>query len=95
MTTTTTRNPWHRPQKLEYGPAFYVYDGKPLATYRGVSVFWNHLGSYDYIFAGVTITQRAGFTKSRVPEIVDLLLTGNDPLSNETVNAHIRANTAQ
>ena len=90
---TTARNPWHKPGKTEYGPETYVYYGKPLSAHRGVSVFWNHRGSYDYVFAGVTITQRAGLTKSRVHEIVDSLLTGNDQLSNSTVKAHIRANT--
>ena len=89
---TVARNPWHKPGKPEYGPETYIYEGQPIATHRGVSVFWNPCGSYDYVFAGVTITQRAGLTKSRVPEIVDSLLTGNDPLSNATVNAHIRAN---
>jgi hypothetical protein len=85
----TTINPFHNPQSA-YSRREFKYDGHALFTHRGVSVYKNNADSWDYVFEGVTVCQRAGFNKARAVEIVDAMFSG-DSCHSEPVCAHLRA----
>jgi hypothetical protein len=87
---TTTRNPFHNPQS-GYSRTTFTYHGGPLFTHRGVTVYKNDAGSWDYVFEGVTIAQRAGFTKEGATRIIDEMMDGLSPHS-DAVRDHLRAN---
>ena len=56
---TRYRNPWHKPGKPEYGPAFYetVVSAKGC---NGYLIYHRHVSVWDVVKDGVCITQRAG-----------------------------------
>lgn len=86
----TAINPW-RNQKPPYatlGPEKFEYNGKPLLTYRGVEVYKNPCGSWDYVFDGMTITQRSGFTKDGAPGVIDEIFGGKS-LCNQNIADHL------
>ncbi len=86
----TARNPWYNPKTFRESHAFFTYPGKPLFAHRGVEVFYNTKGYWDYVLEGVTIAQRAGFGKDTAPAIIDGLLDGSASCCEE-VATHIRA----
>lgn len=97
----TARNLWHKPSADQsISPAEFVYTEPPLYHYRDVFVFWNYRGSYDYVFKGAVITQRAGFrptlegasAKEIAREIIDELLDDVDTSDRVSgvVREHIR-----
>lgn len=90
---TTITNPWHNPRSA-YSPVQFVYRDKPLFTHRGVEVYKNDAGSWDYVVGGMAITQRAGFNKDRAPLVIDEILDGKDTGQFhwvcDTVAAHLR-----
>jgi hypothetical protein len=81
-------NPWHHNERGECDETF-SYDGKCLLDYRGVSVYKNVAGSWDYIFDGMTITQRAGFSPEVAPLIINFILDGKEDVINLTVYNHL------
>lgn len=90
MNTTTAKNLWHQSGN-SYSKPVFTYTGRALFTYRGVQVFKNPAGSWDYILNGAAITQRAGFSKDKAPAIIDALLSGRDEYAGAAVMAHIQA----
>lgn len=93
MNTTKAINPWFSPHYSQCAPVL-EYTGKPELVYRGVAVFYNYRGSYDYIMAGMAITQRAGLSsKERGRAVIDAILDGRDngqfPWVCETVRKHL------
>jgi hypothetical protein len=90
---TIAKNLWHDSQSRSSKP-FYTYTGRVLLSYRGVQVFKNPAGSWDYVLNGATITQRAGFEAGRARGIIDTLLAG-DEMSAPAVMAHIKASVAR
>lgn len=92
MKTTTAKNLWHVSGNSNSKP-FYTYTGRVLLEYRGVQVFKNPAGSWDYVLNGATITQRAGFDAGRARVIIDTLLAGNE-MSAAAVLAHIKASVS-
>lgn len=85
----TTVNPFHNPQ-IAYSRPSFLYDGKALFTHRDVYVYKNPAGSWDHVFAGMTIAQLAGFLRETVAAFIDDVLDGRQP-RNETICAHLRA----
>jgi hypothetical protein len=83
-------NPWHHNERGECDETF-SYDGKCLLDYRGVSIYKNVAGSWDYVFDGMTITQRAGFDPTRAQNIIDAILDGGDEIYDLTVYNHLLA----
>lgn len=86
-------NPWYRPGHGS-GPTL-TYKRPPLLIYRGVEVFKNPAGLWDYALDGMVITQRAGFERDRACAIIDGLLALEDPLMCEAVRAHIEAHLSR
>ena len=66
----TYRNPWHKPGKPEYGPAFFTCRNEPR-PYRGYLIFRQHERHFDVVRDGVCVSQRAGARGARW--IVDLI----------------------
>ena len=87
----TTLNPFHRPTSA-YSPKTFTYAGPCLLEHRGVQVFKNaQHASWDYVFQGVTITQRAGFTAASAREVIDNILDGKgNEWRPENVCEHLR-----
>ena len=81
------RNLWHWKTNL-YGPEFYEHDGRKIATHRGVYVYRNPAGSFDFVIAGACVGMRAGYSTS---EGLDDLLDGRQCCSQEVAN-HLRSN---
>jgi hypothetical protein len=52
-------NPWHRPEKPEYGPMFYETDVEP-ELYRGYAIYRRLTCCWDVVKDGVCVTQLAG-----------------------------------
>jgi hypothetical protein len=90
MDTIVTINPWHHNERGECDETF-SYDGKKLFEYRGVTVYKNVAGSWDYVFQGMTITQRAGFHGQMGAMFIDAILDGTVPVYNLTVYNHLVA----
>lgn len=84
---TTTKNLWHRSDSA-YSPKEFKYAGPCLFEHRGVQVFKNPAGSWDYTFAGATIMQRAGFTRTAATGFIDEVLDGAAP-THESVKQHV------
>jgi hypothetical protein len=82
-------NPWHTKHNI-YSRPFFEYFDKPIFTYRGVNVYKNYAGSWDYVLGDTAITQRAGFRKEASPAIIDSLLDGQSPVS-DIVADHIKS----
>lgn len=111
----TARNLWHEPSADQsISPAEFIYTQPPLYHYREVFIFWNHRGpsrpqsdhrgSYDYVFKGAVIAQKAGFrstlegsSKEIAREIIDGLLDDVDRSGrvSSVVREHIRRHTRQ
>lgn len=73
------KNLWHPSLKDNpYSPVTFIYTGPCLFSHRGVEVYKNPRGSWDYITGGAAITQRAGFAKERAANIIDDILDGTD-----------------
>jgi hypothetical protein len=87
----TVTNPWHR-STYESSKPTLTYTGKCLLNYRGVEVYKNPAGSWDYTFAGMAITQRAGFNLERAMRLIDQMLAGECLLVCDTVREHIAKN---
>lgn len=88
MNAIITKNPWFKPQSA-YSRREYRYEGKPLAEHRGVQVFKNSAGSWDWVISGMTVGQRAGFHKDRFAAAMDELLDGKWPCA-QAVAEHLR-----
>ena len=85
----TVINPWHR-SSCESSKLTLTYTGKCLLSYRGVEVYKNPAGSWDYTFAGMAITQRAGFNPEKAMRIIDQILSLTDDIHIcDTVREHI------
>jgi hypothetical protein len=87
-----TINPFHNPTSA-YSHREFTYDGKCLFEHRGVQVFKNPAGSWDYVIAGMTITQRAGFSKDHAVrrQLIDDILDGTGfEARSEPVCVHLR-----
>lgn len=82
-------NLFHNPQSA-YSSKVLNYDGRCLFNHRDVEVFKNPRGSWDYIFAGAVITQRAGFSAARAKELIDDILDGREYRS-DAVADHLEA----
>lgn len=84
----TAINPWFR-KDSPYSHKIFEYPGSKLFEYRGVEVYKNKEGSFDYILGDTAITQRAGFSKESAPSVIDEILDGEKPVS-ENVYIHLR-----
>jgi hypothetical protein len=82
--TTRYRNPWHRPDKPEYGPAEYETDAAPT-TYRGFLLYHRVRSTQDYasgahvfdvVQNGACLTQCAGPDGARraIDAIIDAII---------------------
>lgn len=80
------RNLWHGKTNL-YGPEFFEHDGRKIDTRRGVEVYRNPAGSFDFVVGGACVGMRAGYSTS---EGLDDLLDGRQCCSQEVAN-HLRA----
>lgn len=79
------RNPWFKSCNTPR-PEFYENDAPKVFSYRGVDVYKLRNNSFDYVFSGCCITQRAGFKKESAPAIIDEILDGNQPVDNEVAH---------
>lgn len=86
---TTFKNPWFR-KDGPYSVREYVLDGAPIFSYRGVDVY-KRPQSWMYVMGDTAITERAGFKKYSAPSIIDGILDGDDPCT-DNVALHLRAN---
>ena len=89
ITPTTVPNPWFC-SPSPYSKPTFTYPGKSLLTYRGFDVFKNPEGSWDYLFDGLPITQRAGFDPTKGREIIDEILAGKVWITGDVVRKHLR-----
>ena len=83
------RNPWLNSKNQESKPA-YTFNAKPIFEYRGVAVFKRPQG-WLYVLNDMALTERAGFSKDRAPEIIDSILDGRTPVADpvaEHISAH-------
>lgn len=85
----TVKNPWFR-KDGPYSVREYVLDGEPIFSYRGVDVY-KRAQSWMYVLGDTAITERAGFNKDAAPGIIDNILSGKEPCS-DNVALHLRAN---
>lgn len=86
-----TRNLWHNP-KSAYSKETFCYPGKILFSHRGVDVYKNPSGSWDYVLGDVTITQRAGFRPDGAALIIDDKLDGkNHSYSSDAVADYLQS----
>lgn len=81
-------NPWYVSNN-SYSKQFFEYSDKPLFSHRGVSVYYNNSGSYDYVIENTTIGQRAEFKNDAAPKIIDDMLDGIQPVS-DNVFKHLK-----
>lgn len=58
------RNPWHRPNAPEYGPAVYVNTGA-ITHYRGYEIHHRLAHVWDVVKDGECKTQRAGINGAK------------------------------
>ena len=84
----TVKNPWFR-KDGPYSAKTYELKGEPVFTYRGVSVY-HPVSSWLYVLGDTAITERAGFNKDKAPSIIDSILDGEVP-SSDNVVTHLRA----
>lgn len=82
-------NLWYRADS-PYSKRHYNYAGACLFTYRGVEVFQNDAGSWDYVIANATIAQRAGFSAKTARVVIDELLDGKHPCA-DAVASHLKS----
>ena len=85
----TIRNPWYLKGEPYY-KRFFEYTNDPIFSYRGVDVYVNYAGSWDYVLGDTAITQRAGFKKDSASSIIDEILDGKTLVSDK-VAEHIKA----
>jgi len=84
------RNPWAKELNIEK-PEFYENDAPKVFSYRGVDVLRLANGSFDYVFCGCCITQRAGCDRGpKAQAVIDEILDGNQPVS-DGVASHLIA----
>ena len=78
---TTYRNPWHEAHGVNYGPAMYSTDAKPV-EYRGYLIY-NRIpgasgrGCWDAVKDGMCVGQYAGPSGAR--QFIDKLHGEGDP----------------
>lgn len=89
MSKISVKNPWFR-KDGPYSRPMYELDGAPVFEYRGVSVYKRSQG-WLYVLGDTAITERAGFSKELAPEIIDEMLDGLTPASDNVV-LHLRRN---
>lgn len=68
----TVRNPWYNPRSAYTQGLTITYKGRSLFSHRGVEVYRNVRGSYDYVIAGCAIDQRAGFSRDNAAALAKL-----------------------
>ena len=90
ITPTTVPNPWFCSPTSPCNKPTFTYPGKPLLEYRGFAVFKNPEGSWDYLFDGLPITQRAGFDPAKGREIIDDILAGKVWITGDLVRKHLQ-----
>ena len=83
------RNPWADATQVRGAP-FFEHDGPKLGEWRGVEVFKNPAGSFDFVLNGCALTLRAGFDPQGFRAVVDEILNGERAVA-DTVAAHLRA----
>lgn len=83
------RNPWFRKDN-PYSVQTYKVEGAPVFEHRSVSVY-RRSQSWLYVLGDTAITERAGFKKDAAPGIIDAILDGLEP-SSDNVVSHLRAN---
>ncbi len=93
--TITVTNPWHDAARISNSKPVLSYEGRCLLSHRGVEVYKNPAGSWDYVYEGMAITQRAGINKGRACDIIDGILSMSDEsmdwmLTSRAVQAHIK-----
>lgn len=85
------RNPWASLTNVKR-PEFYENNARQVFEYRGVVVFKLHDTSFDYVFAGACITQRAGCDRGEsARQVIDGILDGKLAVCDE-VAKHVAAN---
>jgi hypothetical protein len=84
------RNPWAKILNVPK-PEFYENNARVIFTFRGVSVYKLGEQSFDYVFSGCCITQRAGFNEANARKIISDILDGNDPVA-QPVADHLKRN---
>lgn len=87
--TTTARNLW-APRNPHMRETF-TYHTPPRFECSGVAVYRNPAGSWDFVYAGAVIAQRAGFSKEGALAVIDGLLNGTNALTSDVVRVHIAA----
>lgn len=88
MEPVTVINPWQNP-KCEDSKPTLTYTSKCLLSYRGVEVYKNPAGSWDYTYEGMAIAQRAGFDSDMGRRIIDDLLLCESVSMCAEVRRHI------
>jgi hypothetical protein len=90
---TTAKNLWHT-YGSPYSKPVFEYPRKAIYERRGVQVFANPSGSFDYVAGGAAICQRAGFNQETAALVIDGILDGKDTghhhWVSDTVAAHLR-----
>jgi hypothetical protein len=84
----TAINLWHNPINSDSKPVL-SYEGRCLLSYRGVEIYKNPAGSWDYLLSDCAIAQRGGFDAERSKAMIDEMLAGQCPLLSKEVKAHI------
>jgi len=69
----TVINPWHDPTNSQSVTQYKVY-GKPCFSHRGVEIYHFEEASYLYVYLGMAITHRAGWSGDG--SIIDGILDG-------------------
>ncbi len=87
--TITVTNPWHDAARISNSKPVLSYEGRCLLSHRGVEVYKNPAGSWDYVYEGMAITQRAGFSQERARLLIDELLCLDSLTMCQTVRDHI------
>lgn len=84
----TATNPWYNPSYCGSKPVL-SYDGRCLLSYRGVEIYKNAAGSWDYLLGDCAIAQRGGFDAEKSKAMIDEMLAGECSLLSKEVQAHI------
>jgi len=70
-------------------PEYFEHNGRKVGEWRGVEVFHNPAGSYDYVYEGAAISQRAGYEADTGAIITNAILDGFACVS-DPVAEHLR-----
>ncbi len=76
------RNLWANDLNIKK-PEFYENDAREVLRYRQFRVFKTHEKGFDYVFNDCCITQRAGFEIGKAEILIDNILLGHEPVSEQ------------